>query len=106
MTQSTSSQQCHTHEHRGYSSHKEDYLKRLRRIEGQTRGIQRMVETDQGCIDVLTQISAINKALRAVALGLVHDHIGTCVIAAAQAGDDELETRIDEVILAMSRFLK
>ena len=70
----------------GYTGSKEDYLKRLRRIEGQVRGISRMVEEDVYCIDVLTQISAASKALRAVSLGLLEDHMSHCVLHAAQAG--------------------
>ncbi|WP_333811920.1 metal-sensitive transcriptional regulator, partial [Timonella senegalensis] len=64
----------------GYSGTKEDYLKRLRRIEGQVRGIARMVDEDTYCIDVLTQISAVTKALQSVSIGLVEDHLGHCVV--------------------------
>ena len=73
----------------GYTGTKEDYLKRLRRIEGQVRGISRMVEEDTYCIDVLTQISAATKALQAVSLGLLEDHMSHCVLHAAQSGDEE-----------------
>ena len=71
---------------RGYSSHKEDVQKRLKRIEGQVRGLQRMVEEDTYCIDVLTQISAATKALRSVALELLGDHLSHCVQDALQTG--------------------
>ena len=77
-----------THEHaspHGYIHRKDDYLKRLRRIEGQARGLHRMVEEEQYCIDILTQISAVTKALQSVALGLLEDHMSHCVLAAAQA---------------------
>ena len=67
----------------GYSGSKDDYLKRLRRVEGQVRGLQRMVEQDTYCIDVLTQVSAVTKALQAVSLGLLEDHVGHCVVEAA-----------------------
>src|SRR5262245_21215954 len=67
----------------GYAGHKEDYLQRLRRIEGQVRGLQRMVEEDKYCIDILTQVSAATKALQSVALGLMEDHLAHCVTQAA-----------------------
>ena len=70
----------------GYHSTKDAHLKRLRRIEGQVRGVQRMVEEDTYCIDVLTQISAATKALEAVALGLLDEHLRHCVTHAIQAG--------------------
>src|SRR5215212_7303110 len=66
------------HEH-GYIHRKDDYLKRLRRIEGQARGLQRMVEEEKYCIDILTQVSAMTKALQSVALGLIDEHIAHCV---------------------------
>ena len=70
----------------GYSETKQAHLKRLRRIEGQVRGIARMVEEDQYCIDVLTQVSAATKALQAVALGLLDEHLAHCVVDAVAAG--------------------
>ncbi|ADB74408.1 metal-sensitive transcriptional regulator [Geodermatophilus obscurus] len=70
----------------GYIHRKDDYLKRLRRIEGQARGLQRMVEDEKYCIDILTQVSAMTKALQSVALGLVEEHLSHCVVQAAQAG--------------------
>jgi len=70
------------HEH-GYISRKDDYLKRLRRIEGQARGLQRMVDEEQYCIDILTQVSAMTKALQAVSIGLLEDHMNHCVVDAA-----------------------
>ncbi|MBD8504904.1 metal-sensitive transcriptional regulator, partial [Hoyosella sp. G463] len=70
---------CHDGNHHGYISSKDNYLKRLRRIEGQARGIQRMVEEEKYCIDILTQVSAMTSALRSVALGLLDDHMSHCV---------------------------
>ena len=70
----------------GYSGNKDDHLKRLRRIEGQVRGIAKMVEDDKYCIDVLTQVSAATKALQSVALGLLDDHMAHCLVDAARAG--------------------
>ena len=73
---------------RGYTMEKDDYLKRLRRIEGQVRGIQRMVDDDAYCIDVLTQISAVTKAIQSVGIGLLEEHVNHCVMEAARHGDD------------------
>ena len=75
---------------RGYTQDKDAYLKRLRRIEGQVRGLQRMVEEDVYCIDVLTQVSAVTRALQAVALGLLEDHLGACVSEAVRQGGDDV----------------
>ena len=78
---------------RGYTEDKDAYLKRLRRIEGQVRGLQRMVDEDVYCIDVLTQVSAVTRALQAVALGLLEDHLGHCVAQAIEQGGPEAEER-------------
>lgn len=75
----------------GYSPHKENYAKRLRRVEGQVRGIAKMIEEDKYCIDVLTQISAVNSALQSVALGLLDEHLGHCVTHAVAEGGPEAE---------------
>ena len=83
------------HEH-GYISRKDDYLKRLRRIEGQARGLQRMVEEEQYCIDILTQVSAMTKALHAVSIGLLEDHMNHCVVDAARVGDAEAREKVAE----------
>ena len=72
----------------GYTPDKDEYLTRLRRIEGQVRGLQKMVEDDKYCIDILTQVSAATKALQSVALGLLDDHLGHCVAQAAAEGGD------------------
>lgn len=92
---------------RGYSEQKDDYLKRLRRIEGQIRGLQRMVEEDVYCIDILTQVSAANQALRSVAVGLLDEHVRHCVVDAAAAGDtDGAAQMIDEATSAIERLVK
>ncbi|GAA3677515.1 metal-sensitive transcriptional regulator [Yimella sp. RIT 621] len=90
----------------GYTGTKDDYLKRLRRIEGQVRGIQRMVEDDTYCIDVLTQVSAITKALQAVSLGLLEDHIGHCVVDAARESDEAAQAKVREASDAIARLVK
>src|SRR3954467_4402107 len=87
----------------GYAAAKEDLLKRLRRIEGQVRGLQRMVTEDTYCIDVLTQISAATKALQAVALQLLDEHLGHCV---AQAVGPDREAKLKEASEAISRLVR
>ena len=92
---------------RGYTMNKDDYLKRLRRIEGQVRGLQRMVADDEYCIDILTQVSAATKALQSVAIGLLDEHIRHCVVdAAGAAGDEEAAKFIDEATSAIERLVK
>ena len=93
------------HEH-GYISRKDDYLTRLRRIEGQARGLQRMVDEDKYCIDILTQVSAMTKALQAVSIGLVEEHLSHCVVDAARAGGDEADEKISEAMDAISRLVR
>jgi CsoR family transcriptional regulator, copper-sensing transcriptional repressor len=97
----------------GYHDHKADYLKRLRRIEGQVRGLQRMVDEDVYCIDILTQVSAVKSALQSVSVGLVEDHLGHCVqdaVAGAAAGDSQGQARAEEKVAeasaAITRLLK
>ena len=90
----------------GYTHRKDDVLKRLRRIEGQTRGLQRMVEDDQYCIDVLTQVSAVTKALHAVSLGLLEDHMNHCVVEAAREGEAEGRAKVDEALGAIARLVR
>ncbi|MBK6869966.1 MAG: metal-sensitive transcriptional regulator [Kineosporiaceae bacterium] len=90
----------------GYTGEKDDYLRRLRRIEGQVRGVQRMVEEDVYCIDVLTQISAITKALQAVSLGLLEDHVGHCVVNAARESDDAAQAKVREAAEAIARLVR
>jgi DNA-binding FrmR family transcriptional regulator len=91
---------------RGYTQDKDAYLKRLRRIEGQVRGIARMVDEDVYCIDVLTQVSAVTRALQAVALGLLEDHLGQCVTEAVRKGGDEGAESVREAAEAISRLVK
>ena len=91
---------------RGYSISKDDYLKRLRRIEGQVRGLQRMVEEDTYCIDVLTQVSAVTKALQSVAVGLLDEHVRHCVTQAAQESPDNVEAAITEATRAIERLVR
>jgi CsoR family transcriptional regulator, copper-sensing transcriptional repressor len=90
----------------GYTSRKDDYLKRLRRIEGQVRGLQRMIEDDKYCIDVLTQISATNRALQSVALQLLEEHMGTCVVDAAARDGAEAEVKVKEASDAIARLVR
>ena len=91
---------------RGYAHHKDDVLARLKRIEGQARGLQRMVDEDQYCIDILTQVSAMTKALQSVALGLLDDHLAHCVVDAAKDGGPEAEARLKEASDAIARLVR
>jgi len=93
------------HEH-GYLHAKDDYLKRLRRIEGQARGLQRMVEEEQYCIDILTQVSAMTKALQSVALGLLDEHMAHCVVDAARQGGREADDKLKEASDAIARLVR
>lgn len=90
----------------GYSGSKDDYLKRLRRIEGQVRGVHKMVDSDTYCIDVLTQISAITKALQAVSLGLLEDHVAHCVLDAAKESDEAGLEKVREASDAIARLVR
>jgi len=90
----------------GYSSTREQHLARLRRIEGQVRGIQRMVEDDKYCIDILTQVSAATKALQSVALGLLDEHMSHCVVDAARAGGPEQDAKLKEASEAIARLVR
>ncbi len=89
-----------------YSTDRELYLKRLRRIEGQVRGLQRMVERDEYCIDVLTQVSAATKALQGFALALLEEHMSTCVVDAAANGGDEAAVKVKEASDAIARLVR
>jgi DNA-binding FrmR family transcriptional regulator len=82
---------------RGYASGKDDYLSRLKKIEGQVRGLQRMVEADKWCPDIVTQVSSATRALQEVAVGLLNDHLHHCVLGAANAPDGDPERLLDEV---------
>ncbi|GAB2528413.1 metal-sensitive transcriptional regulator [Paramicrobacterium agarici] len=94
------------HAAHGYISDKDRYLARIKRIEGQTRGIHRMVDEEQYCIDILTQISAVTKALEGVALGLLDDHLKHCVLDAAKLGGDHADARISEASDAIARLVR
>ncbi|MDX6325740.1 MAG: CsoR family transcriptional regulator, copper-sensing transcriptional repressor [Nocardioidaceae bacterium] len=93
------------HQH-GYLHAKDDYLRRLRRIEGQARGLQRMVEEEKYCIDILTQVSAMTKALQSVALGLLDEHIAHCVADAVKAGGPEADAKLEEAGAAIARLVR
>ncbi len=90
----------------GYTKDKDDFLKRMRRIEGQVRGIARMIEDDKYCIDVLTQVSAVNRALEAVALGLLDDHLKHCVTEAVAEGGQIADLKVAEASAAIARLVK
>ena len=92
--------------HHGYHAQKDSHLKRLRRIEGQVRGLQRMVEEDKYCIDVLTQIAAVTKALQAVSIGLVEDHLAHCVVDAARQSPEEGAAKVREASDAIARLVR
>jgi DNA-binding FrmR family transcriptional regulator len=90
----------------GYSSEKQVVQQRLRRIEGQVRGLQRMVDEDAYCIDVLTQVSAATRALQGVALELLDAHLGHCVRDAISAGGPEADAKVAEATAAIARLVK
>ena len=90
----------------GYTDNRDDHLKRLRRIEGQIRGLQRMVEEDKYCIDILTQVSAATKALQSFSLELLDEHLAHCVVDAARAGGAEAEEKVKEASDAIARLVR
>ncbi len=90
----------------GYINNKDALLARLRRVEGQVRGLQRMVDADTYCIDVLTQVSAATKALQAVALELLQDHLSHCVAEAAAEGSEVADARVQEASAAIARLVR
>ena len=91
---------------RGYTMDRDEYLTRLRKIEGQMRGLQRMIENDDYCIDVVTQIGAATSALKSVAVGLLDQHVRTCVVTAAKSSDEERDEKLTEASRAIERLLK
>lgn len=91
---------------RGYAMNKDDYLKRLRRIEGQVRGLQRMIDEDTYCIDILTQISAATRALQSVSVGLLDEHVRHCVVKAATEDPAHADAMVDEAMKSIERLLK
>ncbi len=90
----------------GYMENKDSHLKRLRRIEGQIRGLQRMVEDDKYCIDILTQVSAATRALQSFSLELLNEHLAHCFVDAARAGGDETEEKVREASEAIARLVR
>jgi DNA-binding FrmR family transcriptional regulator len=90
----------------GYSMSKDDLQKRLRRVEGQVRGLQRMIDEDTYCIDVLTQVSATTSALQSVAIGLLDEHLRHCVTEAVAAGGPEGAAKVAEATAAIGRLVR
>jgi CsoR family transcriptional regulator, copper-sensing transcriptional repressor len=90
----------------GYTARKDSHLKRLRRVEGQVRGLQRMVEEDKYCIDVLTQVSAATRALQSFSLELLEEHLAHCVVQAAAAGGPEADEKVREASEAIARLVR
>src|SRR5690606_69257 len=91
---------------RGYTESKDSYLKRLRRIEGQIRGLQRMIDEDEYCIDILTQVGAATRALQAVSLGLIEDHLRHCLAEAVAEGGEVADEKIREANEAIARLVR
>lgn len=92
--------------HHGYIHEKNDYIKRLKRIEGQARGLQRMVEEEKYCIDILTQVSAMTKALQAVSLGLLEEHLNHCVLKALEQGGNDAQNKLKEANEVIARLVR
>ena len=90
----------------GYSYDKDNYLRRLRRIEGQVRGLQRMISDDKYCIDILTQVAAVTKALQAVALGLLEEHLRHCFTQAVNQGGERANEKVGEASDAIARLVR
>ena len=93
-------------EQRGFSADKDNYAKRLRRVEGQVRGIAKMIDDEKYCIDILTQISAVNSALQSVALGLLSEHLNHCVSHAVAEGGEEADKNLAEASAAIARLVR
>jgi DNA-binding FrmR family transcriptional regulator len=91
---------------RGYTMNRTDYLNRLRRIEGQVRGLQRMIENDEYCIDVLNQVSSVTAALQGVAIGLVDEHLRHCVMHACATSDSDRDEKLTEAVRAVERLVR
>jgi len=90
----------------GYIARKDDHLRRLRRVEGQIRGLQRMVEQDKYCIDILTQVSAATRALQSFSLELLDEHMSSCMLEAAARGGPEAEEKVKEASEAVARLVR
>ena len=97
---------AHSHPAPGYADRRADHLRRLNKIEGQVRGIARMVDEDRYCIDVLTQVSAVTRALHEVALGLLDDHLRHCVVDAARSDSTDAQVKLDELTTTLRRALR
>ncbi len=93
-------------EHHGYTPQKDALARRMKRIEGQVRGIAKMIDDDKYCIDILTQVSAATAALHAVSINLLEEHIAHCVVDASAAGEDEARRKIEEASAAIARLIK
>ena len=91
---------------RGYASGKDDYLTRLRKIEGQVRGLQKMIEADRWCPDVVTQVSSVTRALQEVAVGLLNAHLHVCVMDAARTAPEDAEEQLYEVATAIRQVVR
>jgi DNA-binding FrmR family transcriptional regulator len=91
---------------RGYASGKEDYLARLRKIEGQVRGLEKMIEDDRWCPHVVTQVASATRALQEVAVGLLNDHVQHCVVAAARSSDASGQACLDEVAATIRQVVR
>lgn len=102
----TTAHAAHGHDAPGYSAEKRALINRLHRIEGQVRAIAKMVEKDQYCIDIITQVSAANSALKSVQLVLLDDHLAHCVATAAEEGGDVAAEKLKEASVAISRIVK
>ena len=89
-----------------YGNDKENYLKRLRRIEGQVRGLQKMIDDEKYCIDILTQVSAVTRALQSFSLGLLDEHMAGCVVDAAAKGGPEADAKVREASEAIARLVR
>ena len=92
--------------HHGYIDDKEQYLQRMKRIEGQARGIAKMIDEEKYCIDILTQVSALTRALQGVATGLLDDHLKHCVLSAAKLSDEAAMEKIKEATDAINRLVR
>ncbi len=91
---------------RGYELEKDDYRRRLARIEGQVRGLQRMIDDDEYCIDILTQVASVTKALQSVGLGLLDEHVRHCVREAANSSRSAGDAKVTEAVQAVERLLR
>ena len=94
------------HPARGYASGKDNYLVRLRKIEGQVRGLQKMIEDDRWCPDVVTQVASVTRALQEVAVGLLNDHLHHCVLSAARNSEPDAEAQLDEVAATIRQVVR